>query len=145
MHFIIYLNNKVAEYHWDFPESSAGKGSSLQFRKHRRYSFDLWVGKIRWKTNGNAFQYSCRKNPMDTGADQEPKEENYSGAWTSIFHWWKCLLVLKSAAESLGSSFDIHGRLYDPNINRWHAKLTMGRIPGDFYHRFYWDSKIPMQ
>jgi len=30
---------------------------------------------------------SCLKNPMDRGADEEPKEENYSGMWTSIFHW----------------------------------------------------------
>ena len=30
--------------------------------------FDLWLGKILWRREGNPLQYSCLGNPMDGGA-----------------------------------------------------------------------------
>ena len=34
----------------------------------KKYRFGPWVGKIRWKGNGNPFQYFCLENPTDRGA-----------------------------------------------------------------------------
>ena len=41
-----------------------------QCRRHMRCRFDLWVGKIPWKRNGNPLQYSCLESPKDRGAWQ---------------------------------------------------------------------------
>ena len=30
--------------------------------------FNPWAGKMPWRRNGNAFQYSCLENSMDKGA-----------------------------------------------------------------------------
>ena len=46
---------------------SARKESEKQCRRHRRDWFNLWVGKILWKGNGNMLQFSCLENPMDRG------------------------------------------------------------------------------
>ena len=40
----------------------------LQFRKHRKCSFDPWVERSTGGGNGNPLQYSCLRNPMDRGA-----------------------------------------------------------------------------
>ena len=42
-----------------------GKESTCQCRRHR---FNPWVKKILGERNGNPLQYSCLRNPMDTGA-----------------------------------------------------------------------------
>ena len=31
-----------------FPGGTSGKEPACQFRRHKRYRFDLWVGKIPW-------------------------------------------------------------------------------------------------
>ena len=33
----------------DFLSGSSGKESCCQHKRHRRYGFDLWVGKIPWR------------------------------------------------------------------------------------------------
>ena len=40
---------------------------SLQYRRHRRFGFDSWVGKIPWRRKC-ILQYSCLKSPMDREA-----------------------------------------------------------------------------
>ena len=40
----------------------------LQFRRHRKRSFDPWVERSTGGGNGNPLQYSCLRNPMDRGA-----------------------------------------------------------------------------
>ena len=47
-----------------------GKGTSCQCRRHKRYSFDPWVGKITWRRAWQPLQYSCLENPMDRGVWQ---------------------------------------------------------------------------
>ena len=32
-----------------FPGGSGGKESACQYRRHKRYGFDPWVGKITWR------------------------------------------------------------------------------------------------
>ena len=39
----------------------------LQFRKHRKCSFDPWVERSTGGGNGNPLQYSCLRNPVDRG------------------------------------------------------------------------------
>ena len=46
----------------------SGKESACQCRSHRRYGFDLWVGKIPWKRKWHPLQYSCLRNTMERGA-----------------------------------------------------------------------------
>ena len=46
----------------------SGIESTYQCRRHRRCRFDLWVGKMPWRGNGNPPQYSCLENPMVRGA-----------------------------------------------------------------------------
>ena len=45
----------------------SGKGFACQSRRRR---FSPWVGKIPGEGNGNLFQCSCLRNPMDRGAWQ---------------------------------------------------------------------------
>ena len=40
----------------------------LQCRRHRRWRFDSWVGKIPWRRAWQPLQCSCLENPMDRGA-----------------------------------------------------------------------------
>ena len=37
---------------WGFPGGYSDKESSCQFRRHKRRKFNLWVGKIPWKSRG---------------------------------------------------------------------------------------------
>ena len=50
-----------------FPGGSVVKESTRQCRRPR---FDPWVGKIHWRRNGNALQYSCLGHPVDGRAWQ---------------------------------------------------------------------------
>ena len=52
----------------------SGKEFAYQCRRHRRYGFSLWVGKIPWRRKCNPLQYPCLENPMD------------SGTWWAIVH-----------------------------------------------------------
>ena len=65
----------MAEIVFTKPKASSGflggtscKEPACQCRKHKRHRFDLWVGKIPWKGNGNPLQDSCLENPMDREA-----------------------------------------------------------------------------
>ena len=46
----------------------SGNESICQCRRHRRWEFDPWVGKMPGVGNGNPLQYSCLENSMDRGA-----------------------------------------------------------------------------
>ena len=46
----------------------SGKESTSQCRRHKRYEFQCWVGKIPRVGNGNPLQYSCLENLMDRRA-----------------------------------------------------------------------------
>ena len=46
------------------------KESACQYRRRRRFKFDLWVKKIPWRRKWQPTPYSCLKNPMDRGAWQ---------------------------------------------------------------------------
>ena len=50
-----------------FPGGSVVKESTRQCRRPR---FNPWVGKIHWRMNSNAPQYSCLGHPVDGGAWQ---------------------------------------------------------------------------
>ena len=52
-----------------FPGGSRGKEPSCQYRRHKRYELDPWVGKISWRRAWPR-QCSCLENPMDRGAWQ---------------------------------------------------------------------------
>ena len=60
--------------HQDFPSGSVGKRICLLCRKHRRYWFDPWVGKIPWR---RAWQLS----PVFL-----PGESHARGAWQPLVH-----------------------------------------------------------
>ena len=51
-----------------FLGGTSGKEPVCQCRRCKRSGFDPWVWKIPWRRDGNLFQYSCLKNPMDRGA-----------------------------------------------------------------------------
>ena len=39
-----------AKLHWEyFPGGTSGKEHTCQCRRHKRYGFSLWVGKIPWR------------------------------------------------------------------------------------------------
>ena len=62
------LNNKMAML--GFSGDASSKEPACQCRRHKRLRFNPWVGKIPGEGQGNPLQYSCLKNPMDTGAWQ---------------------------------------------------------------------------
>ena len=41
---------------------------ACQCRRHKRFGFNPWIGKIPWRRHGNPLQDSCLDNPMDRGA-----------------------------------------------------------------------------
>ena len=53
-----------------------GKESTCQCRRHRRCRFHPWVGKI--PEEGNQFQHSHLKNPMDRDAWQDMTERQHT-------------------------------------------------------------------
>ena len=44
------------------------KKSAHKCRRHKRWRFDPWVGKIPWRRAWQPTPYSCLENPMDRGA-----------------------------------------------------------------------------
>ena len=50
-----------------FPGDASGKEPAWQRRRHKRVRLDPWVRKIPGGGHGNALQYSCLENPMDSG------------------------------------------------------------------------------
>ena len=50
------------------PDGTSGKEPTCQCRRHKRYEFSPWAGKIPGGGHGNPLQYSCLENPMDRGA-----------------------------------------------------------------------------
>ena len=55
-------------YFKGLPNGSQQEKICLQCRRHRRCSFDPWVGKIPWRRKCNPLQYCCLKNHMNRGA-----------------------------------------------------------------------------
>ena len=56
---------------WEgFPGGTSGKEPTCQCRRHKRWGFNPWVGKIPWRGHGNPLQYSYLENPHDRGAWQ---------------------------------------------------------------------------
>ena len=56
--------------HKSFPGGSTSKGPSCQCRRHKRCSFNPWVGKIPRGGYDNPFQYSCLENSVGRGTWQ---------------------------------------------------------------------------
>ena len=54
--------------HRSFPRGSSGKRPASQCRRHKRCSFNLWVGRRPGGGNGNPRQCSCLGNAVDRGA-----------------------------------------------------------------------------
>ena len=44
------------------PGGTSGKEPTCQCRKHKRWGFNPWVGKIPGGGHGNLLQYSCLEN-----------------------------------------------------------------------------------
>ena len=53
-----------------FPDGTSGKEPPCQCKRHKRWGFSPWVGKIPWRRTCNPLQYSCLENPKDRGAWQ---------------------------------------------------------------------------
>ena len=75
-----------------FPGGASGKEPACQCRRHERLGFDPWVGRIPLEgKHSNPLQYSCLKNPMDSGAwwaavrgvTESPESEHFQ--FTSLF------------------------------------------------------------
>ena len=47
----------------DFPGGTSGKESTCQFRKHKRFRFNPWVGKIPWRKKATHSNIFARRNP----------------------------------------------------------------------------------
>ena len=43
------LFNTLSRFVMGFPSGASGKGTACQWRRHKRYGFDPWVGKIPWR------------------------------------------------------------------------------------------------
>ena len=67
-HSLTTSNDSVGMNILCFRGGASGKEPACQSRRPKRLGFDLWVGKIPWRRNGNPLQYSCLENPMDRGA-----------------------------------------------------------------------------
>ena len=52
----------------EFPDGASGKEHPCQFRRLKRYRFDLWSGRFPRGSHVNPLQYSYLENPMDRGA-----------------------------------------------------------------------------
>ena len=75
------------------------KEHTCQCRRHRRLQFDLWVGKIPWRGQGNPLQDYCLENSMDRGAwlvTVHGVAQSYDGARTHVF-----VLELEICLETL--------------------------------------------
>ena len=55
---------------WVFPRGTSGKEPTCQSRRHKRYRFDPWVGKLCWRRKWQPTSVCglCLENPMDIGA-----------------------------------------------------------------------------
>ena len=53
---------------WGFPGGASSKEPTCQCRRHKRYRFPPWVGKISWRRAWQPTPVSLLENPMDRGA-----------------------------------------------------------------------------
>ena len=51
-----------------FPGGPSGKETACQYRKHKRYGFDPWVGKILWRRAWQTTPGLLPENPVDRRA-----------------------------------------------------------------------------
>ena len=51
-----------------FPGGSSGKEPASLWRRHKRWGFNPWLGKIPWSRQGNLLQYFSLENLMNRGA-----------------------------------------------------------------------------
>ena len=65
------------------------KESACQYRRRRRFKFDLWVKKIPWRRKWQPTPYSCLKNPMDRGAWQATVH-GVANSQTWLSYWAHC-------------------------------------------------------
>ena len=93
----------MAEIVFTKPKASSGflggtscKEPACQCRKHKRHRFDLWVGKIPWKGNGNPLQDSCLENPMD--------REAWWATVRGVAKSWTCLSAFTHSLKQSQSS-----------------------------------------
>ena len=49
IHILAGGNLQKNSFTWSFPGGSVGKESACQYRRRKRYRFDLWVRKISWR------------------------------------------------------------------------------------------------
>ena len=66
--FLIALRERFGKIYHCFPGGTSDKELTCQCRRRKKSRFDPWLGRFPGKGNGNPLQYSCLRNPMDTGA-----------------------------------------------------------------------------
>ena len=69
----------------DFPGGASGKEPTCQWRGHKRFRLDPWVGRSPRGGHGNPLQYSSRENPM--GRRACCKELDTKVSWHAHLNW----------------------------------------------------------
>ena len=82
-----------------FPGGASGKEPTCQCKRHKRFRFDPWVGKIPGGGHGNPLQYSCLESPIHRGAWRATVHgvaQSQAGLNTSTTRTWHLILKLIS-------------------------------------------------
>ena len=104
MRMLIYL--LIRQYlRESFPGGSVVKNVPANAGAARDWDLIPGLGRFPWGGNGNPFQYSCLRNPMDRGAwkavvhrvTESQTRLKRLGAYTILFHWYICFLFLFSS------------------------------------------------
>ena len=53
---------------WSSQVMLSYKEPTYQCKRHRRYGFNFWAGKVPWGSKWHTCQYSCLENPMNREA-----------------------------------------------------------------------------
>ena len=82
-----------------FPDGTSGKEPPCQCKRHKRWGFSPWVGKILWRRTCNPLQYSGLENPVDRVSrvwhDWE-RLSAHSGIEPLLINGWSWIFALLS-------------------------------------------------
>ena len=83
----------ATELNLHLPRWCSGKESAYQCRRHKRYGFDLCIGRSPAVGNGNPPRYSCLENFMDNGAwwataHGATESRTWLSKWAQNTHTW---------------------------------------------------------
>ena len=93
------------------PRWRRDKEPDCQCRRHKRYGFGPWVGKIPWRRVWQPTQYSCLENPMDRGA-RWTTIHRVVQSWTELKRLSKHAQLHSESEVLLGSTFNNLGQLF---------------------------------